>query len=166
MTGIRSRELEQAVLSVFIGSQPIGQKIQTQDIMRLIASTKLDKIELETALNRWVEASWFLDEAEVDSSQIRPDGTRTLPANWRLGNRPNLRQMHDDACSNRISDARVEEELLEHIRKYRQLTNGASAAGARRTRSRSIPGTLPTMASSTTPSWARRRRRIPASQAR
>ena len=131
MTGIRSRELEQAVLSVFIGSQPIGQKIQTQDIMRLIASTKLDKIELETALNRWVEASWFLDEAEVDSSQIRPDGTRTLPANWRLGNRPNLRQMHDDACSNRISDARVEEELLEHIRKYRHLTNGASAARAR-----------------------------------
>ena len=131
MTGIRSRELEQAVLSVFIGSQPIGQKIQTQDMMRLIASTKLDKIELETALNRWADDSWFLDESERDSSQNRPDGTRTLPANWRLGNRPNLRQMHDDACANRVSDARVEEELLEHIRKYRQLTNGALAAGAK-----------------------------------
>ena len=131
MTGLRSREMEQAVLSVFIGSQPIGQKIQTQDVMRLIASTKPDKIELETALNRWADASWFLDEAEIGSSQTRPDGTRTLPANWRLGNRPNLRQMHDDACSNRVSDARVEEALLEHIRKNRQLTNGASAAGAR-----------------------------------
>ena len=80
--------------------------------MRLIASTKPDKIELETALNRWAEASWFLDEAEIDSSQTGPDGTRTLPANRRLGNRPNLRQMHDDACANRVSDARVEEELL------------------------------------------------------
>ena len=131
MTGLRSREMEQAVLSVFIGSQPIGQKIQTQDVMRLIASTKPDKIELETALNRWADASWFLDEAEIDSSQNRPDGTRTLPASWRLGNRPNLRQMHDDACSNRVSDARVEDALIEHIRKNRQLTNGASAAGAR-----------------------------------
>ena len=56
MTGLRSREMEQAVLSVFIGSQPVGQKIQTQDMMRLIASTKPDKIELETALNRWADA--------------------------------------------------------------------------------------------------------------
>ena len=131
MTGLRSREMEQAVLSVFIGSQPVGQKIQTQDMMRLIASTRPDKIELETALNRWADDSWFLDETEIDSSQTRPDGTRTLPANWRLGNRPNLRQMHDDACLNRISDARVEEALIEYIRKNRQLTNGASAAGAR-----------------------------------
>ena len=97
--------LEQAVLSVFIGSQPIRQKIQTQDMMRLIASTKPDKIELETALNRWAEASWFLDEAEIDSSQTGPGGTRTLPAKRRLGNRPNLRQMHDDACANRVSNA-------------------------------------------------------------
>ena len=54
-----------------------------------------------------------------------------MPKSWRLGNRPNLRQMHDDACANRVAPGRVEAELIEHIRNQRSLTSGASAAGAR-----------------------------------
>ena len=131
MTGLRHREVEQAVVSVFLGSQPIGQKTLTQELMMLVAPAKPDKIELERSLNRWTELSWFLDEVEIGTAETSPDGTRGLPKSWRLGNRPNLRQMHDDACANRVPPGRVETELIEHIRKQRSLTNGASAAGAR-----------------------------------
>ncbi len=131
MTGIQHREVEQAVFSVFLGSQPIGQKTQTQELMTLVATTKPDKIELERSLNRWTELSWFLDEVEIGTAEKPQDGGKGLPKSWRLGNRPNLRQMHDDACGNRVPPGRVESELIEHIRSQRSLTTGASAAGAR-----------------------------------
>ena len=131
MTGLQHREVEQAVVSVFLGSQPIGQKTQTQELMMLVAPTNPDKIELERSLHRWTELSWFLDEVEIGTADTSQDGTRGLPKSWRLGNRPNLRQMHDDACVNRVPPGRVETELLEHVRRQRSLTTGASAAGAR-----------------------------------
>ena len=131
VTGLRHREVEQAVFSVFLGSQPIGQKTQTQELMMLVASTKPDKIELERSLNRWMELSWFLDEVEIGTSETSQDGSKGLPKSWRLGNRPNLRQMHDDACANRVPPGRIEGELIEYIRNQRFLTSGASAAGAR-----------------------------------
>ena len=131
MTGLQHREVEQAVASVFLSSQPIGQKALTQELVILVAPTKPDKIELERSLHRWTELSWFLDEVETGTAETSQDGTKGLPKSWRLGNRPNLRQMHDDACVNRVPPGRVETELLEHIRRQRSLTNGASAAGAR-----------------------------------
>ena len=54
-----------------------------------------------------------------------------MPRAWRLGNRPNLRQMHDDACANRVQAALVESQLVDYIQKQKSLTSGASAAGAR-----------------------------------
>ena len=131
MTGLQHREVEQAVVSVFLSSQPIGQKALTQELVMLVAPTKPDKIELERSLHRWTELSWFLDEVEIGTAETLQDSTKGLPKSWRLGNRPNLRQMHDDACTNRVPPGRVETELLEHIRRQRSLTNGASAAGAR-----------------------------------
>jgi hypothetical protein len=131
MTGLQHREVEEAVLSVFLSSQPIGQKAATQDLVLLVSPTRPDKIELEMALHRWTELSWFLDEVEIETVETSLDGTKGLPKSWRLGNRPNLRQMHNDACVNRVPPARVETELLEHIRRQRSLTTGASAAGAR-----------------------------------
>ena len=70
----------------------------TQELIALIGAANPDKIELEKALHLWTEVSWFLDEVEVGAAEPSPDGTRHLPKAWRLGNRPNLRQMHDDAC--------------------------------------------------------------------
>jgi len=46
-----------------------------------------DKIELEKALQRWTEVSWFLDETVVAGE----GGTATnssLPRSWRLGSKP------------------------------------------------------------------------------
>ncbi len=46
-------------------------------------------------------------------------------------NRPNLRQMHHDACSTRVPPALVESQIIDAIEKLKALTSGASAAGAK-----------------------------------
>ena len=130
-TGINHREVEQAVISVFLSSQPTNHKALTQELLVLLGTANPDKIELEKALRRWTELSWFLDEIEISTGGTGPDGSPQLPKSWRLGNRPNLRQMHDDACHNRVPAALVDSQIIEAIEKERSLTSGASAAGAR-----------------------------------
>lgn len=130
-TGLRQREMEQAVVSVFLSSQPIGQKALTREVLALVGATSPDKIELEKALHRWTELSWFLDEVEVGTAETSSEGITQLPKAWRLGNRPNLRQMHDDACTNRVPAAQVEAQLLDRIGRVESLVTGASAAGAK-----------------------------------
>ena len=130
-TGLNHREIEQAVISVFLSSQPIGHKALTRELVLLLGAANPDKIELEKALHRWTDVSWFLDEAEIATAGRNSDGSREVPKAWRLGNRPNLRQMHDDACNNRVPPAVVESQLADAIGKLRSLTTGASAAGAR-----------------------------------
>ena len=130
-TGLRHREMEQAIVSVFLSSQPIGQKALTPELFALIGAGRPDRIELEKALHRWTELSWFLDEVEVATGQAGRDGTRQLPRTWRLGNRPNLRQMHHDACNNRVTPAHVDSYLLDAIAKAKTLTAGATAAGVK-----------------------------------
>jgi len=124
-TGLGHREIEQAVVAVFLSSQPIGHKALTQELMVLIGAAKPDKIELAKALRHWTELSWFLDEVEVAT------GTDGLPKAWRLGNRPNLRQMHHDACTTRVSSPLVEAQIISAIGSLKALTAGASAAGAK-----------------------------------
>ena len=127
--GLAHRETEQAVVSVFLSSQPIGHKALTRDLMVLLGAGHPDRIELEKALRRWTEQSWFLDEAEIATGETGSEGE--LPRAWRLGNRPNLRQMHHEACSNRVPSTLVESQLIDAIDKERALTSGASAAGAK-----------------------------------
>ena len=130
-SGLNGRELEQAVISVFLNSQPVGQKAQTRALLLLLGTARPDKIGLEKALAGWTNLSWFLDEVEMGATRGGGDGAEDLPKAWRLGNRPNLRQMHDDACRNRVPPQLVESELIEAIRKEKSLTGGAAAAGAR-----------------------------------
>jgi hypothetical protein len=129
-TGIKFREIEQAVLATFLHSQPIGQKALTRELFLLLGATRPDKIDLEKALRRWTEVSWFLDEGAISDAEMGPDGQRRLPKSWRLGSKPNLRQMHHDACL-RVSPELIQGRLVEEIGKLRHLTAGASAAGAR-----------------------------------
>ncbi len=129
-TGLRHREMEQAVISVFLSSQPIGHKASTQELVVLLGAAQPDKIELEKAMLRWAELSWFLDEVEVATGKT-VNGASQLPKSWRLGNRPNLRQMHHDACSTRVLHALVETQIINAIEKLKPLTSTASAAGAK-----------------------------------
>ena len=122
------REVEQAVVAVFLNSQPLGHKAHTPELVRLVGTGSPDGIELDKGLQRWRDLSWFLDDE--DTGGTRPDGRRELPKSWRLGNRPNLRQMHDEAVRQRVSADAVEERLVAAIRKAKSLTEGATAAGA------------------------------------
>ena len=130
-TGLCHREMEQAVISVFLSSQPIGQKASTQELNVLLGAANPDKIELEKALLRWTELSWFLDEVEVARGEADAGGASPLPKAWQLGNRPNLCQMHHDACRNRVPPTLVESQVINAIEKLKTLTSGASVAGAK-----------------------------------
>lgn len=122
--GLRQREVEQAVVAVFLHSQPKGQRALTREVLMLVGHTRPDKIELEKALRRWCEGSWFLDDAAIADADVGPDGRRQLPKWWRLGSRPNLTQMHHDACI-RVSDF-VDARLIDDIAKTKSLTAGAA----------------------------------------
>ena len=126
-----TREVEQAVVAVFLHSQPAGSKANTPELLRLVGGSAPDAIELEKGLRRWRDTSWFLDDTDVDSDTDEFGGEQQLPKSWRLGNAPNLKQMHDEACRDRVTDAMVEDRLEDSIRKTKSLTSGASAAGAR-----------------------------------
>lgn len=128
---IRHREIEQAVMAVFLHSQPITAKpAATRELLALIGATRPDRIELEKALRRWADVSWFLDETAMGESAAVAGAARALPTAWRLGSKPNLRQMHD-ASRNRVGADLVEARLLDEIGRAKGLTAGAGPAGAR-----------------------------------
>ena len=124
----RGREAEQAVIAVFLHSQPIGAKAHTPELVRMAGAGGPDAIELDKGLRRWRELSWFLDDADAGAED--PAGAQSLPASWRLGNRPNLRQMHDEACAQRVTGEAVEARLEQEVRRTKSLVEGAEAAGA------------------------------------
>ena len=126
---LQHREVEQAVFATFLHSQPPGARAQLRELLILVGATRPDKITLQKALRDWFDRSWFLDEA-ADADAKAVSGVKPPPPVWRLGSRPNLKQMHADAVT-RISDATVEERLLKEIDGYKPLTAAASQAGAR-----------------------------------
>lgn len=130
LPGLKHREIEQAVLATFLHSQPIGQKALTRELLMLLGPTRPDKIELEKGLRRWTELSWFLDEQGITDIHGDPSAAGPLPKSWRLGSKPNLHQMHNDARQ-RVSPSMVEARLLEDIAGTKSLTAGAGGAGAR-----------------------------------
>lgn len=122
--GLRSRELEQAVIATFLHSQPIGQSARSHDLLVLLGAGRPDRIELEKGLRSWAQVSFWLDDRHTAV------GENQLPGTWRLGNRPNLTQMHA-AAAGRVPDEVVRARLLDEIGRVKQLTAGAAAAGVR-----------------------------------
>jgi hypothetical protein len=120
--GLNYREIEQAVVATFLHSQPIGQTARTGDLVGLLGATRPDKIELEKGLGRWAQTSYWLDDLYTGVEEGQ------LPCTWRLGNRPNLTQMHAVAAKN-IPEDTVRARLLDDITKTRALTANASAMG-------------------------------------
>jgi len=124
--GLGFREIEQAVVATFLHSQPTGRDAHTRDLTVLLGATRPDKIELEKGLIRWAQISFWLD----DQYAAIAVSDNLLPGTWRLGNRPNLTQMHSVAA-NRIADEVVRARMLDEIGKLKNLSAGASAAGVR-----------------------------------
>lgn len=130
LPALKEREVEQAVMATFLHSQPIGQKALARELLVLLGATKPDRIELDKGLRRWTEVSWFLDEAAIAESGNGGAEVKGLPKTWRLGTRPNLKQMHSQAVT-RVSPDLVGMKLVEFISKEKCLTSGGSQAGAR-----------------------------------
>ena len=124
LDSLAGREIEQAVTATFLHSQPIGQRGVTRDLRLLAGAGAPDRIEFGKGLERWANASWYLDDTFIDD---REDG---LPKLWRLGSKPNLKQMHHDARSH-VGPTALEEVLESGIRKASKLTEGARGAGVK-----------------------------------
>ncbi|WP_069805283.1 DUF499 domain-containing protein [Thermogemmatispora onikobensis] len=114
------REVEQAVFATFLHSQPVGKDANLHELLRLIGQMSPDRIALTQALKQWTEVSWFLDESTWHEREKLDEEGQELPKVWRLGARPNLRQMHHDACQN-ISPEAVEHHLRREIEECRYL---------------------------------------------
>ena len=100
---LKSREIEGAVLSTFLHSQPLGQKADLGDLYALLAQPDIDKISVEDGLSKWREVSWFLKEDENS---------------WSLGTTPNLTRMHVRAM-NRLTGDQINDDLMKRIRDAR-----------------------------------------------
>ncbi|BAU49564.1 ATPase AAA [Sulfurifustis variabilis] len=124
LASLNGREVEQAVVATFLHSQPIGQRAVTRELKLLIGGGAPDRIELEKGLLRWADTSWYLDDTFIDD---REDG---LPKLWRLGSKPNLKQMHHDARTH-ISPTVLDEVLEKEIRGASKLVEGARGAGVK-----------------------------------
>ncbi|MBF2761740.1 MAG: ATP-binding protein [Ectothiorhodospiraceae bacterium AqS1] len=124
LRSLDGREIEQSVVATFLHSQPIGQRAMTSELKPLIGGSAPDSIELDKGLSRWAENSWYLDDSFID------DQTGDLPKFWRLGSKPNLNQMHHDACRDIVSKY-IDEVLDGELRKAKNLTEGARAAGVK-----------------------------------
>lgn len=118
------REIEQAVVATFLHSQPIGQRAMARELKLLISGGEPDPIELEQGLERWADTSWYLDDTFIDDREGK------LPKLWRLGSKPNLKQMHHDARS-QIGATMLDEVLEQELSKAKLLTEGARGHGVK-----------------------------------
>lgn len=124
LPGLAGREVEQAVMATFLHSQPIGQHARTRELKLLVGLAHPDPINLDQGLNAWANHSWYLDDL------FTSDREQDLPKAWRLGSKPNLKQMHDAARAG-ISISLVDTLLERLIQDAGKLTDGAKSAGAR-----------------------------------
>ncbi len=97
---LKGREIEGAVLSTFLHSQPLGQKADLKDLYPLLAHPDIDKVSVEEGLSKWREVSWFLRE----DSEI-----------WVLETNPNLTRMHFRAMG-RLTEEQINDDLVKRIR--------------------------------------------------
>ncbi len=124
--GLGNREIEQAVLTTFFHSQPAPQKAHLRALKLAVAPTSPDRIELEKGLRRWAQESYWLD----DKYSSTEGGA--LPEEWRLGNKPNLTQIHREKKRAVEADpGLIAVRLDKAVRDVKKLTEGASALGVR-----------------------------------
>lgn len=126
LSAIEHREIEQAVVTTFLHSQPIGHKASLRELRVTISPTNPDRIEIEKGLSRWAQDSYWLD----DKFTTTEGGA--LPEDWRLGNKPNLTQIHREKKRQVENDKGViAVRLNKAVGDLKKLTEGASGLGVR-----------------------------------
>lgn len=86
---LMGREIEAACVAAFIFSQPVGEQSELSELRWLLAASCDMPAVLNNGLCSWARTSWFLEECESVEA-----GTG-VPKFWRLGPKPNLKQLHD-----------------------------------------------------------------------
>ena len=124
LLGTEAREVEQAVMATFLHSQPIGKSATARELKLLVGAAGPDRIDLDKGLLRWSELSWYLDDT------FTTDREGGLPKIWRLGSKPNLKQMHFDARQNVVASL-ADQVLEKEIRDAKKLIEGARGAGVK-----------------------------------
>lgn len=123
---LANREIEQTVVTTFFHSQPTPQKAHLRALKLAVAPTNPDRIELEKGLMRWAQESYWLD----DKFSSTEGGV--LPEDWRLGNKPNLTQIHREKKREVEADTGlIAVRLDKAVGDLKKLTEGASALGVR-----------------------------------
>lgn len=128
MGTLKGREVEQAVVAVFLHSQPPPHKATLSDLLALVAHTGPIKIELEKGLQKWATTSWYLDDERLDAWDRNAS---SLPQEWRLGGEPNLRQMHDYAREKLVKEDAVDVILHNQLGELDYFKKGLGATGAK-----------------------------------
>src|SRR5260221_2849533 len=72
------REIERAVIDTFLHSQPPGKKATLADLKAMVGAGKPDAITLDQGIGEAAGKPWHLDEADLASGVIRPDGSKEL----------------------------------------------------------------------------------------
>ena len=111
--GLKFRETEQAVISVFLHSQPIGRDCPTNTLWPMIGMCGPQKIDIEKALQAWASTSFWLDDKFSSANDI--------PEKWVLGNKPNLNQMHASEKA-KLDESTKKKLLIDHFRKEKFFT--------------------------------------------
>ena len=82
--------------SALVGLQQLGAQAIAGHNSDAPVNYAADRIELQKGLARWAQTSFWLDD------QYTAVGESQLPTTWRLGNRPNLIQMHAVAAGREL----------------------------------------------------------------
>jgi hypothetical protein len=85
---LTSREIEAACVTAFLYSQPIGEQADVSDIRWLVGAACEFPTVLNTGLIAYNSLSWYLDECDVTDAA-------GVPRFWRMGPKPNLRQVQE-----------------------------------------------------------------------
>lgn len=107
---LTAREVEAACVTAFLFSQPAGEQAEVSDIRWLVGSACEFPTVLNTGLNAYAGVSWYLEECDVTDAA-------GVPRFWRMGPKPNLRQVQEQYKKETLKRAKDEfDELVRNLK--------------------------------------------------
>lgn len=98
---LTAREVEAACVTAFLFSQPAGEQAEVSDIRWLVGAACEFPTVLNTGLIAYARVSWYLEECEVADAA-------GVPRYWRMGPKPNLRQVQEQYKKETLKRAKEE----------------------------------------------------------
>jgi hypothetical protein len=107
---LTAREVEAACVTAFLFSQPVGEQADVSDIRWLVGAACEFPTVLNTGLIAYAGVSWYLDECEVADAA-------GVPRFWRMGPKPNLRQVQEQYKKETLKRAKDEfDEMVRNLK--------------------------------------------------